>query len=226
MTDGQTIDVSLLDNFSREAKTWAALDDHEAIVTVLDWGTTPQPWIALEFMQGDLRSRLPLTQETAIDVLCEVADALQHAHRHGVAHRDLKPENVLFATDLSDSVRVGDWGLAKVLLDHSQSTTGMTPTYAAPEQFTDRPTTAKEHQMTDIYQLGAISYEVFTGQPPFQGSTFEVMEKIKNADLTPVSEIDASLPDELDDILLRALAKDPADRFDTAVHFRERLQSL
>lgn len=221
----QTIDSAFADEFLQEAETWSEIDDHDHVVNVLDWGHSPQPWIAMEYMDGNsLAEHLPLDLDDGIEVLTAVADATQYAHRHGIAHGDLKPENVLFrSTDDGHVVKVGDWGLAKVLLDHSDSTQGLTPAYAAPEQFEGSNRDAEDHQLTDIYQLGALAYAAFTGQPPYEGSPAEVMNKVLNEAPTPPSEIDPSLPSAVDQLLLQAMSKNPADRYPTAQHFHDAL---
>ncbi len=91
----------------------------------------------------------------------------RHAHRRGVAHLDLKPENILFHSveNRWDAPKVADWGLSKYLLEHSNSVEGMSQQYAAPEQFDDSYGSAED--LTDVYQLGAVFYELFTGRPPF-----------------------------------------------------------
>ena len=113
-------------------------------------------------------------------------------------------------------------GLSKHLLEHSRSREGLTVEYAAPEQFEDGAST--DHR-TDIYQLGAVFYELFTGQPPFEGEMFEVMKKIESEEPTPPSEL-ADMPVELDDVLLQALAKNPAERYERVIYLRDDLREL
>jgi serine/threonine protein kinase len=142
-----------------------------------------------------------------------------------VAHLDLKPANILFRTaaDAWDVPKVTDWGLSKHLLDHSNSIEGFSPQYAAPEQFDDEYGSTDD--ITDIYQLGAVFYELFTGTPPFDGKPFKVIGKVKTQSPTPPSDI-AAVPAELDDILLTALAKSKTDRYDDIVYLRDELQTL
>jgi serine/threonine protein kinase len=154
-----------------------------------------------------------------------VTKGVRHAHRRGVAHLDLKPANILLRTteDAWDVPKVTDWGLSKHLIDHSNSIEGFSPQYAAPEQFDDEYGSTDD--ITDIYQLGAVFYELFTGQPPFDGKPFKVIGKVKSQSPTPPSDI-AAVPAELDDILLTALAKSKTDRYDDIVYLRDELQSL
>lgn len=227
MHNYETVDTSFFDEFVREAETWSKIDDHENIVSVLDWGRKPHPWIALEHMDAGSLKGKNMSFDRSVGTMSKVADAVQYAHRHGVSHSDLKPENILFKTENGrEVVKVADWGLAKVLLDHSQSTEGLSPAYSAPEQFEDESRDAEDYQLIDIYQLGAVAYEVFTGKPPFEGSVAIMVNKIINEDPEPPSSVNPSLPKEVDDVVMKAMAKNPQNRFETAVSFRNALQEL
>jgi serine/threonine protein kinase len=122
-----------------------------------------------------------------------------------------------------DVPKVADWGLSKHLLDHSKSIEGLSPQYAAPEQFDEDYGSADD--ITDIYQLGTVFYELFTGQPPFDGKPAKAMHKVLHEEPAPPSEI-VDVPTELDEILLTALAKEKQDRYDDIVYFRDDLQEL
>jgi hypothetical protein len=223
-----TISTQVVEEFVREAETWSKLDDHDHIVGVVDWGTRPLPWIGMEYMDGgDLSERLDTVSfREGVWIAQAATEAILHAHRRGAAHLDLKPENILFqrtGEDTWDVPKVADWGLAKMLLDHSKSMEGVTPRYAAPEQFDDATPVG---QATDIYQLGAVCYELFTGEPPFTGSPIEVIQKIAEEPVTPPTEVDPSLPTALDDALLPALAKETDDRYEDVVYLRDSLREL
>lgn len=222
-----TIREDAVEQLLAEAELWSELDDHDHIVSVLDYDAEPLPWIAMEYMDGGTLTKragaLPLPQ--ALWTAIAVTKGVRHAHRQGVAHLDLKPENVLFRTldDAWDVPKVGDWGLSKHLLDHPQSIEGLSPHYAAPEQFDDSfgPT----DDITDVYQLGAVFYELFTGHPPFEGRPAAVMQAVVETEPKPPSDA-ADLPAELDDILLTALAKQRTDRYDDIVYLRDQLRDL
>jgi hypothetical protein len=222
-----TLDADTVDRLLAEAETWSRLDDHEHIVDVVDYGGEPLPWIAMEFMDaGHLGDRSgELTTEKALWIAIATTKAVRHAHRRGVAHLDLKPENILFRSVEAgwDVPKVADWGLSKRLLDRSRGAEGLSPQYAAPEQFDSEFGPVDE--ITDIYQLGAVFYELFTGSPPFEGRSLEVTNGIQNETPTPPSAI-ADLPAELDDILLAALEKRKSERYETAVNLRNDLLAL
>lgn len=222
-----TLHIETVERLLEEAETWAKLDKHDHIVAVVDYGNDPMPWIAMEYMDGGhLGQRCnDIEMQQALWTSIAVTKGVRHAHRRGVAHLDLKPENILFRTvdGAWDVPKVADWGLSKHLLEHSQSVEGFSPQYAAPEQFSDEygPT----DDVTDIYQLGGVFYELFTGLPPFEGGPAEVMREVLDEPPRPPSEV-ADVPEALDDILLTALAKERADRYESVLYFRDALQNL
>ena len=223
-----TLHTDAVERMLDEAETWDKLDDHDHVVGVVDYGAQPVPWIAMEYMDaGDLSERagdLPFDQ--ALWTAIAVTKGVRHAHRRGVAHLDLKPANVLFRSvdGAWDVPKVADWGLSKHLLNHSKSVEGLSPQYAAPEQFdTDR---GAADDLTDVYQLGAVLYELFTGRPPFDGAApAAAMHRVLNEEPTPPSEV-ADVPEALDDVLLTALAKERADRFESVLLLRNELREL
>lgn len=227
-----TLDRDAVDRFERRIEAWAELDDHDHVVGVVDWDSRPVPWLALEYMDGgSLADRLAATDgglppARAAWIGTRVASAVRHAHRHGVAHLDLKPANVLLReVDGSwDVPKVTDWGLARLLLDDSGSVEGLSPAYAAPEQF-DADGHGDPDDFTDIYGVGALVYELLTGRPPFEGSAVAVMRSVLNEEPTPPTEI-ADVPPVADEVLGRALATDKDDRHETAVHLRDDLERL
>ena len=223
-----TLDTDAVDEMLDEAETWQQLDDHEHIVSVIDFDSTPLPWICMEYMDGgDLGKRIgELPFEQTLWTALAITKGVRYAHKRGVAHLDLKPSNILFRSveDAWDVPKVADWGLSKHLLEHSQSVDGMSPRYAAPEQL-DSEQFGQTDTVTDVYQLGTVLYELFTGEPPFEGQTYEVMNKIQSSTPAPPSDI-ADLPEGLDDILLTALATEKADRYDDVLYIRDALQEL
>ncbi|WP_436907783.1 protein kinase domain-containing protein [Halosimplex marinum] len=223
----ETLHSETLDRFVAEAETWSRLDGHDHIVDVVDWDAEPIPWIAMEYMDGgDMTSCTgELPHDQALWVAVAVTKGVRHAHRRGVAHLDLKPENVLFreVEGAWDVPKVADWGLSKQLLDHSKSVDGFSPHYAAPEQFDDDY--GETDDITDIYQLGAVFYDLFTGHPPFEGPPASVMRDVLTDQPQPPSDV-ADVPPGLDEVLLTALAKDRSDRYEDILYLRDALEEL
>lgn len=181
----------------------------------------------MEYMDGGhLGTRIEeIETPQALWTALAITKGVRHAHRRGIAHLDLKPENVLFRTveDAWDVPKVADWGLSKHLLKHSKSVEGLSPQYAAPEQFDESFGAADD--ITDVYQLGAVFYELFTGRPPFEGPPAKAMREVLDEPPTPPSEV-ADVPEGLDEILLTALAKEKADRYESTLYLRDALQEL
>ncbi|WP_251330185.1 serine/threonine-protein kinase [Haloplanus pelagicus] len=227
VADHGTVDASFFDSFVEEASIWDRIDDHDNTVSVLDWGTEPYPWIAMEYMDaGHLGDRAAaLNQEERVAAFRDVCDAVFHAHRHGITHGDLKPENVLFTRSSGTLVpKVGDWGLAKVLLEHSRSPEGLTMAYSAPEQL-DPDAHGPVDDRTDVYQLSAVAYELFTGAPPFDASgTGELVHRILN-DTPPPPSTRADVPAALDDAVLQGLAKEREERYESVLYLRDAVEA-
>ena len=157
-----------------------------------------------------------------------IAEGVRHGHRHGVAHLDIKPANILLRGTGSgtwDYPKVSDWGLAKLLLEHSNSVEGISPTYAAPEQF-DSDEFGAPDDITDIYQLGTVVYALVAGEPPFTGSSTAVMRSVLDDKPRPPSEHNPDVPESVDEIVLKALAKNKADRYESVILFRKELDRL
>jgi tRNA A-37 threonylcarbamoyl transferase component Bud32 len=225
-----TIHEETVDRFTREAETWERLDDHDHIVGVIDWDTEPLPWIAMEYMDaGDLSARSgDLTFPQAVWTAGRILEGVRHAHEHGVIHLDLKPSNILLkdaGDEYWDIPKIGDWGLAKLLLDHSKSVEELSPEYAAPEQFDPEEFGGTDKQ-TDIYQLGSIFYELFVGEPAFEGSAASVLRSKLDGEVTRPSAVNPVLPPALDDVLLKAMAVEKAQRYESVIVFRNELRDL
>jgi serine/threonine protein kinase len=216
----------------REAETIAALS-HRHIVRLFDYGQHGEVvYLVMELLTGGSLSeqikRGPLPPESTNHILGEIASALDFAHRRGVIHRDLKPQNVLFDED--GSAVLTDFGLAKLLhgttaLTQSGAVMG-TPTYMAPEQWRAEPLDAR----TDVYALGNILFEMLTGRPPFIADTlFTMLHLHVNEPPPPMRSVNPAVPYRIEQVVKKALAKDPAQRFDSAPAladaFRAALQS-
>ncbi len=204
--------------FVREVQIIANLE-HLHILPIYDYGQVDgYPYIVMRYLEGgSLSKRLrdrSLNLEDVERLLKQIADALDYIHTKGVIHRDLKPHNVLL--DAQGNAYLCDFGIAKLSGTHGLTRTGEavgTPSYMAPEQWQALAVTPQ----TDIYALGAILFEMLTGEPPFRAeNVFSLMYKHLN-DLPPLlGAYRTDLPPAVDSVIQRALAKLPADRFETA----------
>jgi serine/threonine-protein kinase len=212
------------ERFLREVRTTARLD-HPHILPLLDSGETEGTlWYTMPYVEGEsLRDRLrrdgQLPIEHALQITSEVADALDYAHEHGVVHRDIKPENILLARS---HARVADFGVARALeaagggeLTQAGMAVG-TPAYMSPEQASAGPVDAR----SDIYGLGCVLYEMLAGEPPFTGPTPQaVIARRFTETPRPLHATRDRVPAQVEDAVARALARTPADRFQTAAEF-------
>ena len=216
--------------FRQEAKALAQLS-HPNIVRVLDYGEVGgRPYLILEWVGGGtLANRMgkPLPYQEAARLILPVARALEYAHECGIIHRDVKPSNVLL-TDTGEP-RLSDFGIAKSLvLQNAVDLTGPgagvgTPEYMAPEQGLGQPVDAR----VDVYSLGVILYELVTGRKPYTADTpLGTMMQASTQPLPRAREIVPDLPEEVERVLFRALAKDPTKRYASMSEFAAVLQKL
>ena len=232
----------LLQRFKQESNAVSALR-HPNIVTVFDYGlmtSTGTPYLIMDYLEGDtladvLKRDKFLTPERAIPIFAQACDALAHAHDQGVIHRDIKPANLLIRTDKTgeESVTVFDFGIAKMLGQdgstiHKLTTSGEvfgSPLYMSPEQCGGEHISKK----TDIYSLACVFYECLCGKPPLGGtSPMETLMKHVNEDPPMLSEVtppamQTEIPEKLEDAIMQALMKDPADRQIDMREFRDQI---
>src|SRR5688500_16250146 len=217
------------DRFLGEIRTTANLN-HPHILPLFDSGEADSfLFYVMPYVEGDtLRDRLDHEKQLAIDdavrIATEVASALDYAHRHGVIHRDIKPANVLFH---DGRALVADFGIALAAsraVAGRMTETGMslgTPQYMSPEQaMGEREITAR----SDVYSLGAMTYEMLLGEPPHTGPTAQaIVAKVLTADPKPPRSERRSIPENVENAVLTALEKLPADRFASAAQFADAL---
>lgn len=216
------------ERFFREAKSAGCLS-HPNIVTIHDVGEcNGTPYIAMEFLPGltlreSLDSGVVLPVRKIIDIGMLVARGLDYAHQNGVIHRDIKPANIMLAR--SGTVKIMDFGIA-VASDTARTMPDAvlgSPRYMAPEQILNAPVDAR----TDVFALGVVLYEMLAGKDPFEGSTIPaVMHKVLHVTPTPPTSFNPDVPTALDAIVMRALAKDPQERFQRAKDLGRALGAL
>ena len=205
--------------FAREARAIARLD-HPGCVRVLDHGRVDgAQYIAMELLEGETLGTAmqngPFSTERALDIARQLLFALAHAHEHGVIHRDVKPENVMLVKGGKRAVLI-DFGLAAVRDEQPLTGHGMcvgSPSYLAPERLLGQPYDLR----TDLYAVGVVLYEMVAGQKPFAGATVEQTIKLAiHRPPRPLRAVRRDIPASLDRVIRRALAKDPAKRFQDA----------
>jgi beta-lactam-binding protein with PASTA domain len=213
--------------FRREAQSAAGLN-HPTIVAVYDTGEEPDPvtgvsipYIVMELVEGPtlrdvLRDGRKILPERALELTAGVLDALGYSHRAGIIHRDIKPANVMLTTN--GTVKVMDFGIARAVADTSATMTQTaavigTAQYLSPEQARGETVDAR----SDLYSTGCLLYELLTGRPPFTGDSpvSVAYQHVREAPVPP-RQIDPEIGPDIDAIVLKSLAKDPADRYQSA----------
>lgn len=225
MSEYETVDTGFFDDFIKEAELWNRIDDHNNIVSVYDWGSDPYPWIALDYMGAGNLSTVSdsFTLSQRAELFEQICNGVFYAHRHGITHSDLKPANILLSRDSSGELvaKIGDWGLANLLLEHSQTMNQMTLAYSAPEQV-DSTKYGSVDDRTDIYQLGVIAYELFAGSSPFDSDqAANKINEILNETPQNPSERNTEVPPAVGDAILQSLAKEKGERYETVTHLRD-----
>jgi serine/threonine-protein kinase len=219
--------------FAREASN-AARIIHPNVAAVFDYGESEGlVYLVMEYVQGEALARIlareaPLSVDRALDLARQIADGLGAAHELGIVHRDLKPDNILVSRNKADKevAKVVDFGIAKAIQENAGDAltrTGLvigTPEFMSPEQLLGDPIDAR----SDLYALGCILHLMLTASPPFAAATREQMIKRRLSEEAPhIQHLDPGLPDSLDRIVNRLLARSPADRYGSAAEVRDAL---
>ena len=222
-------DPSFQARFRREAQNAASLN-HPAIVAVYDTGEThgetgPIPYIVMEYVDGEtlrdlLKREGSLAPRRAMEITADICAALDFSHRHGIVHRDIKPANVMLTR--AGAVKVMDFGIARAVADGQSTMTATaavigTAQYLSPEQARGEAVDAR----SDVYATGCVLFELITGAPPFTGDSPVAVayQHVREQPRAP-SDVKPGLPKELDAIVLKALNKNPLNRYQTAAEMR------
>ena len=219
--------------FYREARASGVLA-HPGIVPVFDVGECDgAPFLVMEFVEGrTLADAIKKGERFTLDRVCEIgqqiADALGYAHRQGVIHRDIKPANILMTSREvygSERPRITDFGIAKLAASEI-TTTGQllgTPSFMPPEQFTGAPIDGR----ADLFSLGVILYSLATGEQPFPGETMTAVSyKVVYTEPIPPSKLNPAIPAGLEGVILKCLAKNPGNRYQTGEELAQDLATL
>jgi len=220
------LDTTFAERFHREAQLWARLE-HPCIVPVYLAGIEDgRPFIAMRFIEGgSLDNSLregPLQKEKAFRILADIARALDFAHSQGIVHRDVKPGNVL--VDGEGRAYLSDFGIARAIAGdagiHLTAEVVGTPAYMSPEQARSQ----NPGPLADLYSLGCLAYELVTGRPPFEGETAiqVLMRHVSEAPVSPKTYV-PSVEQHVEDAILKAMAKEPGERWPTGGVFVQAL---
>ncbi len=224
-------DTSALGRFKQEAEAVSSLN-HPNIVTVYDFGVTPEaePFFVMDCLEGEtlqeaIERQGRISCQEALPIFMQICSGLEAAHSHGIVHRDLKPGNVLLTKQPDNTylVKLVDFGIAKMLPQSGREQQQLTragevfgsPACMSPEQCLGQQLDAR----TDIYALGCLMYETLTGSPPFKGESFLItMNKHVGEEPKAISQVapEAKVPPQLEELVLRCIAKNPSQRCQTA----------
>jgi serine/threonine protein kinase len=228
-----------LQRFQQEAQAASNLK-HPNIIAVYNFGTTPdgEPYLVMDYVEGssiadELEKNGIVPVERAVDIFVQVADALAHAHQRGIIHRDLKPSNILLLEKdgVKDHVNIVDFGIAKMLPQDGAEAISLTqtgevfgsPLYMSPEQCRGE----KLDNRADIYSMGCLMYETLTGRPAISGdNTMEVLYNHLHEIPAPMKAPLTYIPPQLEKIVFKTLAKDPAQRYQNMGQLRDELKDF
>jgi serine/threonine-protein kinase len=211
--------------FKREAQAAGRLN-HPNIVGIYEYGEDgATAFIAMEFIEGrDLKDCFDRNERfeirTIVRIMDETLSALDYAHRHGIVHRDIKPANIMLTT--AGVVKITDFGIARLEssnLTQAGAVMG-TPSYMSPEQFMGQQVDAR----SDIFSAGAVLYQMLTGEKPFTGSLTTIMHRVLHSQPEPPSLLNVQIPRAFDQVVSKAMAKRPEDRYQSAAEFAQAIR--
>ncbi|MDH5628000.1 MAG: serine/threonine protein kinase, partial [Candidatus Krumholzibacteria bacterium] len=225
-----TTDENFTRRFVLEAKAAASLDQ-ENIVRVIDFGVEDDCYqMVMEFVEGEsvrevLERWRPINHEIALALVHQICRGLEHAHAKGIVHRDIKPGNVMLTR--GGAVKIADFGLAKLIQGSSVNTAVDsilgTPLYMSPEQAFGESV----DQRSDLFSLGTVLYELLTGKQPFASENYMgVIQNIINKEIPGIRDVNSAVPEAVEEIVARALARNREERFQSAREFREAIEQV
>lgn len=218
-------DPGFFTRFKREQEIGTSLN-HPYIMRVdADEGDRSRPYLVMEYLEGQtlghlMRSVRPMPVNDALRIVSLICEALHYMHDHNVVHRDLKPENIMICND--GTIRIMDFGIAKVENQRRLTFGGFTPAMGTPDYMAPEQVKGKRgDRRTDIYSLGAILYEMVTGSVPFEGANpFLIMNARLSGDPVAPRQKNPDIPPQVEEIILKAMARNPNDRYQTAMEMK------
>ena len=221
-------DPGFFTRFRREQEIGTSLNHPYILRVDPDEGDRSRPYLVMEYLEGQtlghlMRSIRPMPTNDALKIASRISEALHYMHDHEVVHRDLKPENIMILND--GSIRIMDFGIAKVENQRRLTFGGFTPTMGTPDYMAPEQVKGKRgDRRTDIYSLGAILYEMVTGSTPFEGANpFLIMNARLTGDPVAPRQKNPELSPQVEEIILHAMARNPQDRYQTALEFKNDL---
>lgn len=214
-------------DLTKRLSRWRALADGERVVDLFERGDRPRPWVATQPVDASLADRERPPVDEALAQAEQLADAVAHCHRHGTVHAGIDPRSVVFRGDALTGLErpmLDNVGLMHVFREYFQPANYLDPRFAAPEYFdTDF---GRVDAATDVYGLGATCYYLFTGRPPYTGTYCEVREGVLDGRPPAPSAVEAAVPEELDSVLGKAMAREKMKRYDAVEGFRNDLEAV
>jgi hypothetical protein len=212
-----------------DLEAWASVDDHPHVLTVLDWGTRPQPWLSTLYSGGELADETLFDPDQALADARALTAAVAHMHERGVVHAGIDPKSVAYPNAVLGQVDdepplLDNVAILRTYREHFDPANFLDPRYAAPEYFDD--SYGRVDHATDIYGLGATIFRLFTGRAPFDGAFDRIRESVLNRSPPPPSAVADGVPEAVDEVISKAMAKQKLVRYETVEHMQRELAAI